>query len=465
MNPPDEAAALSALQHSFDVTALGSGDPVVGFNVLGAFACTLANLAPDDGSVTHKDGHVARLGTSLLVHGGGSAGQVVDEVISEVSKRQAKLMQLFQEYQKWRIENKGNPTINAMLPKNGSGDDAVNLFLNTLGADQRFAGQRDEHWKEAMENTHVEGDLHLAGRPKFLVSAGKPGDLREQLRGLRPGRPLVHLGFSKPEDLTNHSENVPALLDGRYSLGDGVVRGNIIVTDPMQVVARGLSDPDVSADWLEQLLWLTDGQAGPQPPGDETDRTSKSSAMIVPRFQEVLTSLMARRLAYIKDIPDEPLVLVAGVKPANVRWTAFLQQMEPSLPGISGSCRNLLTSLVFGLSEMAKFDSPLKFTLEGVEAFARFLVRRMANARMSILQAGEIARRQERVQFIFNKIRNGVTSERTISKNHKIPALERDVCLQWLVEADLIFRDAEGWMPREGARLDFNHCSLPLIEV
>ena len=463
MNPQDEASALAALQETFDVTALGSGDPVVGFNVLAAMACTLANLAPDDGSVIHDDFVVARLGTSLLVHGGASAGGVIDEVISEVIKRQANLTDICQSYLGWRAKNQENP--NALIPKDRSGTDAANLFLNALHPEQPLFGRRVDVWKDALEKAPNERDLHLAARPKFLVSAGKPGDLNEKLRGLRPGRPLVHLGFSSPEDLTQFSETVPALLESRYPLGDGVVRGNIIVTDPMRVLEAAASDPGVKTGWLGQLLWLTDGDAGPQPPGGEIHHAPGANPMIIERFQAAVTNLMARRLGSYQDEPLKPLVLAAGAEQANKRWTDFLRKMEPSLPGVSGACRNLLTSLVFGLGEMARIEKALKFTVAGVEAFARYLVRRMANVRMTILRAGEIARMQQQVGKIFAKIRSGVTCERKIGKDLKISAVDRDKGLRWLAAAGIVYREAGGWMPCEGARLDFNHCTLPLLEV
>jgi hypothetical protein len=463
MNTQDEAAALSALQHTFDVTALGSGDPVVGFNLLAAQACTLANLAPDDGSVVHKDGRVARLGASLLVHGAASAGGVVDEIISEVSKRQANLTNRCQTYLGWRAKNNDNP--NAFVSKDSSESEAANLFLHAGQEIQPLFGKRADLWIRAMETAPNEADPHLAGRPKFLVSAGKHGDLENELRGLRPGRPLVHLGFSSPENLTQFSETVPALMESRYTLGNGVVRGNIIVTDPMLILVSAASDPSVKTDWLGQLLWLTDGEAGPQPPGGEIAHAPEDNPMIVERFQAALSNLMARRLGNYQDEPHAPLRLIADVGPAIVRWTEFLRKMEASIPGVSGACRNLLTSLIFGLGEMAKIETALKFTVAGVEAFARYLVRRMANARMMILRAGEIARMQQVVGKIFAKICSGVSCERKIGKDFKIAAVERDKALRWLSQSEMIYRGSEGWLPCEGARLDFSHCTLPLLEV
>jgi len=47
----DDAAQLTELQRTFGITALGSGDPIAGFNLLATLACTLAHLAPDNGTV------------------------------------------------------------------------------------------------------------------------------------------------------------------------------------------------------------------------------------------------------------------------------------------------------------------------------------------------------------------------------------------------------------------------------
>ncbi len=255
------------------------------------------------------------------------------------------------------------------------------------------------------------------------------------------------------------------MLEGRHPLGDDAIRGNLIVTDPMRVIVDAASDPDVRTAWLGQLLWLADGPAGPEPPGVETDGSPEADPMVAERFQLVLTNLMARRLSGGKGEPKDQLVLTAGINPAMVRWTEFLRKMEPGLPGISGACRNLLPSLIFGLGEMAKLEPALTFKVAGVEALARFLVRRMANTRMTILRSGEIARRQNQIQRIFGKISKGPTSEQKIAKDLKITAVERDECLKWLSAAGLVLRGREGWEACEGARLDFNHCMLPLLEA
>ena len=91
MNPQNEGSematsqanpeALHQLAATYQVAALGQGDPTLGFNLLATMAVVLADLAPTNGTVTTKDGGPARLGVNLLVTGSASAGLVLDEVL------------------------------------------------------------------------------------------------------------------------------------------------------------------------------------------------------------------------------------------------------------------------------------------------------------------------------------------------------------------------------------------------
>jgi hypothetical protein len=159
----------------------------------------------------------------------------------------------------------------------------------------------------------------------------------------------------------------------------------------------------------------------------------------------------------------QPLVLFADTREARVRWTGFLREMEPRLPGISGAARNLLTSLVFGIGLMATKAS--KVTLAGIESIARFLVRRMANVRTAILHAGDLARKREQITRVFHKLSTGPVSARKLSRHLSISAGERDETLRWLEANRLIVHGQDGWHVRDGARLSFTDSTVPILEV
>ncbi len=81
--------------------------------------------------------------------------------------------------------------------------------------------------------------------PKFNVTVARPTDFDDQLKGLRPGRPLVRLGLSRPADFAAYSEPGAAVLEGRYANGAGgrTIRANIIMTDPLCLLGEAAKIP------------------------------------------------------------------------------------------------------------------------------------------------------------------------------------------------------------------------------
>jgi hypothetical protein len=456
----DDTAELATLLRSFDVTAPGSGDPIVGVNLLACMACTLANLAPDDGWAIHPDGSPARLGTSLLMMGSASTGRVVDEIITEVVRRQNNLIGHVASYFEHLERPKGTPGFPP--PPEPVAGASLGLVEETQSQYGDMIHGLKGSWRKVLESTPHQTIRQIRKQPKFLVSVGGRKCIESQLIGLRPGFPLVHLGLSKPDDLAQYSEVGAALLEGRYALDDGsrTVKGNILITDPMHVLVAAARNPDERTSWLGQLLWLADGDSGPDVPTMEPGDTPECALRTDQRFREALGRVMTYRF----NLPDlKPLVIFTDTREAMVRWAGFLREMEPRLPGISGAARNLLTSLTFGLGLMATKSS--RITLAGIEAMARFLVGRMANVRMAILHAGELARRRDQITRIFNKLGCGPANARKFCRDLKITAADRDEALRWLEAASLVMQCQDGWQLREGARLSFKDCAVPILEV
>jgi hypothetical protein len=467
-----ETQHLTHLLTTFHATSLGEGDTNAGANVLAAMAVTLANLAPADGSVVLPDGKPARLGTSLLISGSGSCGRVGDEIITEVGRRQANLATRLRGYCNAMEERAGKPSL--VSPPTGPGADTADELLSTALSDiEPLYGTTSQAWGRIMEESPAGQVRDLADKPKFLVCAARPKDLEAQLVGLRPGRPLIHLGINRPADFAELADPGTSLVGGYYSIGDGceLVRGNMIISDPLRLLNEAAKAPDERTMWLGHFLWLTDSDAGPDVPEDVTQATAGSGGSIIECFQLALGNVMARRLSLHK---GKPLPLCHDTRVAAHRWTEFLREMEQRLPGIYGAARNLLNTLVFGLGELAKVGKGLRFPLKGVEAFARFLVRRAVNARTAICLAADVARRQSQIERIFRKLPEGWQNERKIYGNLSIPAADCRWCLLWLQDAGIAQRSERLrksgspesiWNLVEGAQLNFADCRLPLLEV
>jgi hypothetical protein len=426
-------------------------------------ACVLADLAPSDGTIITRDGRPARLGASLLVSGSASAGQVVDEVITEVGRRQCNLMANLRRYLDCIKEQSEKP--GATLPPMGPGSDLlIDTFAETQSDIEPMYARRAEVWSRILNEVPTEQMPDLLRHPKFLVTATRPGDLEAQLQGLRPGRPLVHLGLGRPSDLIELADPGAALVEGRFTLGTSceTVRANLLIIDPLQMLGEAAKAPDDRTAWLGHFLWLCDGEAGPEAP--TAAKASDVPETTTERFRRALDYVMTRRL----NLPEkEPIVLWLDTREAKVRWRSFLKEMEPHLPGISGAAGNLIDSLVFGLSMMARIEKRLSFSMEGVEAFARFLVRRMANTRTMVLQAGAVARRQSQIERVFRKLSRGPTDFRTIHRNLSLAVRDCTECLRWMKEEGITrcIEEEEMWVLVKDARLSFNDCTTPLLEV
>ena len=453
--------ALDELLATFNASHLGEGDTNTGANVLGAMLGVLANLAPTDGTILTRDGRPARLGVNLLISGSSSCGRVLDEVIAEVGHRQRNLATNLSRYLDCINEQKQKP--GASLPPTGPGvDSLVEAIAMTQSDIEPLFSSRTAVWSRILNEVSTEQVTDLARCPKFLVSLTRPDDLEKQLQGLRPGHPLVHLCLGQPGDLGELAIPVAALVEGRFTLGPGgeTARANLLITDPLQMLAEAAKVPDVRTAWLGHLLWLCDGEAGPEAP---TAIHAPDFETTTERFRRALDHVITRRL----NLPEKkPSRLRLDTREATIRWTGFLREMEPRLPGISGAARNLIASLVFGLGEMARIEKPITFSIAGVEAFARFLVRRMANARTLMMHAGEVARRRSQIERVFRKLEKGPIDARKIYRDlSHLPPGDCHACLRWMEQTGIARRSGEQWELVEEARLSFNDRNTPLLEV
>jgi hypothetical protein len=192
----------------------------------------------------------------LLVSGSASAGRVVDEVITEVSRCQSNLAANLQSYLNHLEEQKKK--IGAALPSTGPKSSAIeNVFAEAQSEMDSLFCSREQLWGRILDETPPEQVTDLGRRPKFLISAARPNDLEGQLLGLRPGRPLVYLDLWRPRDLAEFADPGAALLEGRYPIGNGceLVRANMLVTDSMGMVGEAAKAPDDRTAWLCHFLW------------------------------------------------------------------------------------------------------------------------------------------------------------------------------------------------------------------
>lgn len=454
---------LTPLLKNFQVAALGGGDPTAGCNLLAAMACTLANLAPDDGSIVHPDDSPARLGTSLLIHGSATSGWAVDEIVTELCHKQDNLIQHLQSYLTANKKWKAQPNYVELHTAESGEDTSMSYIQRTQNQASGYRSDHSKTWRVVLDTPAQPSTAQVMMQPKFFASVRGRKDIEIQMTKLRPGPALVHLGLTHPDDIGHFSDDGAAILEGRFALDNGTrtIKGQLLITDPMRVLATAAQEPDERTLWLGQLVWLSDGDHGPHAPAPTPSSAVHSGAAVEQNFRCALSQLLAQRLS-----PQEKASfrLCADIRPHLPGWRAFLTSMEPQLPGISMAARNLLTSLFYGLQLMTK--EPMGLCAASVAALARFFIRRMANARLSIIHAGELARRRNQIERIFHKLVNGPVDSRKICCDLKISSADRDHALRWMKSAKLVRQQQHReWELCEGAQLNFADCSAPLLEV
>lgn len=460
----DDAKALNELMTQYEVATLGGLNTTIGFNMLASMACTLANLAPNDRcSITYPDKTPVRLGTSLLIMGGATSGYVVDEIVTEVCRLQDNLLHHLEHFIRGnQMPFPGKKSTDPLEPCEG---DSHELILQTTGAAE--SGRHisnfkiPEVWHKILINDATSSSHQIIRQHKFLVSQMGQHNIDQQLAKVRTGNALVHVGLTHPDDIERFSDTGSALLEARYPLANGTrsLKANLLITDPMGVMASAAQKPDQRSLWLGQLVWLSDGDTGPSAPMPASDAPLYLPEHLERKFRESLIQMSIFRLC----VYGRPIQLVENVRKLIPHWTHFLNSMEERLPGISCAARNLYTSLYFGLQCMAK--DPAKLRAESVLALAQFLARRMAGTRTALLHTAELEQRRHLIKRIFHKLANGPADGRKLCRDLKISSAERDQVLCWLESAQLAHVNQKSWQLRQGAKLSFNSCSVPPIEV
>ena len=165
------------------------------------------------------------------------------------------------------------------------------------------------------------------------------------------------------------------------------------------------------------------------------------------RFRKALTLGLGKRLDCETSAPT---TLKLEHDFPQESWIQFLRGMEPLFPGITGTARNLLTTLSFGLSKLvgvARTVEEFEWYIEGVEAFCRFLVRRMVNARSAFLRSAEelqLRRLKDKVLF---KLADGPMPNRDLYRALSLKAA-RCLELMQMLEAESLVERSEGMWRR-----------------
>ena len=439
-------SALSELLTSFNATWLGQGEINAGTNALVARAVTLSNLSRTGSGLQLPGLNRLRAGANLFVSGGLSSSFVSDDV-AEVAIRQNNLTAQLGRLIRDKVEDatkKGQKTIE--FPSGPGANVAENALFQLEQGDSMDLFDPLEKWGEVLNfppNPRIDD---LAARPKVLVTAKGAKDLEKQLNGLQGNRPLVCLSLNGTAEAGSYADSCDALLSGPYPVGEfgETFKANLIVTDPGNVLARIAPKGEDKAGWLGRMVWLVDSTLGPNAAENAPEPGKFYVSDTGGRFGEALNSVLAKRL---NNRDAGTVAHPFDLTQAQIDWVAYLKGMEGRLPGITGTARGLLATLAFGLIELAKAPhcTRLPVTPEGVEALGRWVIERMANARVAMLGTAEIEKKRHLAQRVLGKLADGNFSKRDICRAFTIPATRCEEVLTVLEPAGLVRQVDGNW--------------------
>ncbi len=448
----NESADLRHILTTFDARSLGEGDEAIGANLLAAMAITLANLARPGSGIRTPDGRLITVGCNLLASGARLSDMIRDEVVTPVGRFQNNILAHVGRLLESDKEQNQRPLQSLArewnILKSGSPSSGESNFLRLMTLDPKsnlVPEGVDDAWLDVLDIAPNPNFHDMVRSPRAFIAAANPGMLDRQLGGIHAGQAFITIALNRASDAGRFGELCLALMNGLPPLGPSgeTTRGRLLVTDPGNVLPEAARLAGDQTTWLGRLLWLVSGNAGPEPPPQHTTGGKVVRLPHVPaRFEHVVQRIFANRMNLRQ---TQPLIDAMDFTQNQIRWMEFLEEMESSLPGISGTARHLLASLVFGLGRLVGAErnpEGFKYHWGGFEALARFLVRRMASARATNLFTAEEAQKLRWKQRILTNLPEGCFDTRDA---YRLLRLRADICEPVLREMA-----AEGSLKRRG---------------
>lgn len=141
---------------------------------------------------------------------------------------------------------------------------------------------------------------------------------------------------------------------------------------------------------------------------------------------------------------NEPQLLELDFAAPQKSWVTFLKTQEHLLPGISGSAKNLLATLYFSISSLAKKHPEaisLKDVFPGVRELAKYIIRRATSERSHALKLS-LNERDEKLKLrILKHLEATPQLERNIYRSLTISATDCQRLLLDLQSEKLVQRD------------------------
>lgn len=445
---PTDTRYLEELMTIYGTSRMGEGDPVAGANLLAAKACSLANIAcPGSGLVT-ADGATISVGASLIVSGAHSAGLVSEKILSGQRTRQGNLVSNLRK-KMCEIKEDAEMNPNFKASNNFAQEDMQKSKTDALSYPLAMTDRDAMAVLQSLVKTPAPtGFQDLIARHLVFITGDTATDLAGQFDRCHLGRPFIHLGVDGATDFARFEHQCPAVMDGRIHAApmSEVIHGNVMVIDRSEALAEAVRTDMPRARWVSRMLWLMDGIAGPVAGNAGDGKTLVALDRVDQRYEAAMDKAWAQRINIRASSPE---MLEFDFTQPQARWVAFLKKMEPGFPGIIGSARNLLATLLFGffkINDIHCAPEGFRFWINHTEALSKFLVHRMVNARTVMRQTSENSRIRQLEDAIIHKLTEGPLCVRDITRRfHSLPVMQCRELLSGLEASGSVFHRDGRW--------------------
>lgn len=413
---------LSRFFTAMNCRSLGDGNLAAGVNTLISMCSTLAAVAGPDAAISGKS-RTYHVGQHWLV-----CGPLLPHLHEEVVLQPLRDLQNVLSRNAFLARSKYDNADMALRPMTGAGTPHPQPVL----ASESAVTQADRQLIRDISRDDTASWMSFDA--SSLLQVGSLSDRPEVLR-----RPLVLLAGSNPAMLSTQLQQahrayplVDFVVDTRETAGfsasacKGIMDG-CLVAEPHPVQIRGIvtarltgklseiaCDRDALA-WMRRALWLV-GQ------GWKVQNVGEVPVLddIHERYRTALQGLLTKRLNGEPTHYSFPEF--GSFQSAYLR---HLQEREKDFPGISGTQRKAMATLVFGLIALVNASAvPKGFLVDwhGVLVATTRLVSRMITAYESATESVERERRRGLMDSILNRLENGPHSERDLTRRfNKLP--------------------------------------------
>ncbi|MDQ8190227.1 hypothetical protein [Roseibacillus persicicus] len=391
-----------------------------------------------------KEGQLIEVGSDLLISGSLSNSLIQETVVTPLTQYQDSLNSHIRKHttaaSKESLEPRPAPW--SQLPEL-PGCWSEDVFFRLQNDPDNTFGTIEDSWKDVLNNPAALTRTETFTKSQIIFKSSQVSNLEESLPSAHLGKPFVCMPITSPQDLRKGEPLLTAIIDG-FSVGHTLPRhyqGRLLLSDPFNSISDVISK---AQRHFIRLLWLHDGECSLPLVQPSTKGPSFGAAAL----RGETARAFARRINFHSQDPH--LVALDFATPQS-DWVAFLKTQEHLLPGISGSCKNLLATLFYSIVEIAKNNPGIldsKALSAGVRDLAKYIIRRAAFERVRIPRNDQIAKEEGLKTRILTLLQTTPKGERSLYRSLAISASDCRRLLLELETEELICRDdsSDRWL-------------------